>query len=124
MIDITPLPQVGFCIIKKYTQTSFVLRDGRIFERNIFLCGSEAMEISVNYDEFSLSILPSMPPVDLLIIGSGRFIRPVGKIFQQITSRIEIMDTGAACRTYNILVFEGRKVGGFFFLFDEPSLQK
>jgi uncharacterized protein len=51
---------------------------------------------------------------DVVILGTGkrqRFVHP--KLTQVLTSRrigIECMDNQAACRTYNILMAEGRKV--------------
>ena len=51
---------------------------------------------------------------DVVIVGTGarqRFAHP--KLFSMLTKRrigIECMDSQAACRTYNILMAEGRKV--------------
>ena len=51
---------------------------------------------------------------DVVILGTGmkqRFIHP--KLTASLTSRrigVECMDNHAACRTYNILMAEGRKV--------------
>jgi len=53
-------------------------------------------------------------PPELVIFGSGsrlRFVPP--SMLAQLTERrigVEIMDTRAACRTYNILAGEGRRV--------------
>lgn len=50
----------------------------------------------------------------VILIGTGaRQIFPDFAVMAQALARgigIEIMDTGAACRTYNILVAEGRQV--------------
>lgn len=52
--------------------------------------------------------------VEIILLGTGaqqRFPHP--RLTQALMERrigIEIMDTGAACRTYNILVSEGRSV--------------
>ena len=52
--------------------------------------------------------------VELIIFGSGKTIRfPKAKYLEAIITKqigIETMDTQAACRTYNILASEGRKV--------------
>ena len=54
------------------------------------------------------------PPPELVVFGSGnrlRFVRPAllkGLIDRRIG--VETMDTAAACRTYNILAGEGRRV--------------
>ena len=56
--------------------------------------------------------LPLKP--DVLLIGTGakqHFAHP--RLYRQLTNAhiaLEFMDTPAACRTYNILVAEGRKV--------------
>jgi uncharacterized protein len=61
----------------------------------------------------SLLVLAPEPP-ELVVFGSGvrlRFLRPAlvkGLIERRIG--IETMDTAAACRTYNILAGEGRRV--------------
>jgi uncharacterized protein len=51
---------------------------------------------------------------DVVLLGTGerqRFVHP--RLVAMLTARhigVESMDTGAACRTYNILMTEGRKV--------------
>ena len=51
---------------------------------------------------------------ELVIFGSGKRIRfPQGAWLQPLMAKrmgLETMDTGAACRTYNILAGEGRRV--------------
>ncbi len=60
-------------------------------------------------------LLAQLPePPELLLLGSGtrlRFLRPA--LLQGLIARrigVETMDTAAACRTYNILAGEGRRV--------------
>ena len=51
---------------------------------------------------------------EVVIFGAGRTLRfPPHELTQPLAQAgigLEVMDTGAACRTYNILVAEGRKV--------------
>ncbi len=60
---------------------------------------------------------------DVVILGTGarqRFIHP--SLINVLTSRrvgVECMDNRAACRTYNILMAEGRKVA-LALIFDAP----
>jgi uncharacterized protein len=58
------------------------------------------------------ALLASNPEV--VILGTGRSIRfpnPVlSRPVMQARVGLEVMDTGAACRTYNILAAEGRRV--------------
>jgi uncharacterized protein len=55
------------------------------------------------------------PAVEVLLIGTGGKMEmlPRGlkqQIKQQSGISVEAMDTGAACRTYNVLMAEGRRV--------------
>lgn len=95
------------------------------------------VEINLTRYTTSLLVLPEAPPVawpvagfdaltaahfeqidaaapDVVILGTGRrqrFVHP--KLTTALTARrigVECMDNQAACRTYNILMAEGRKV--------------
>lgn len=52
--------------------------------------------------------------VEVLLVGTGERLRfPPPELLQPLTRAgigVEIMDTPAACRTYNILMAEGRKI--------------
>jgi uncharacterized protein len=58
--------------------------------------------------------------VEIVLLGTGkslRFLRP--RLLQSLVRArvgVEVMDTPAACRTYNILVAEGRKVAAALIL--------
>lgn len=58
------------------------------------------------------SILTLNP--EIVLIGTGAHLRfPAPDVILPITTKnigIEIMDTGAACRSYNVLMAEGRRV--------------
>jgi uncharacterized protein len=66
--------------------------------------------------------LPSLAPalaekdaLELLIVGTGARQQfpsaEVRRAFVEAAVTLEAMDTGAACRTYNVLLAEGRSVG-------------
>ncbi len=106
------------------------------------------IEINAVRFEHSLIVLPEVPPAqwsvvsfdalqtsdfaaiealrpDLLILGTGprqRFAAPA-LIASLIERRIgvECMDNQAACRTYNILMAEGRKVALAVILPEQPT---
>ncbi|QGZ39055.1 uncharacterized protein IP92_02730 [Pseudoduganella flava] len=94
------------------------------------------IEINAQPYDYSLVVLPEQPPQpwpvasfesltvehfetllaetpDVVILGTGerqRFVHP--RLSAPLTARrigVECMDTNAACRTYNILMGEGRK---------------
>ena len=62
------------------------------------------------------SLEPYLKPTcpELVLVGSGETLRfPQRAVLTWLQSRgvgIEVMDTAAACRTYNVLALEGRRV--------------
>ena len=95
----------------KYPQSVVVLPDKLILDWNVssFECLNQA-----NFE----CLLPHQPEVVLLGTGvTHRFIRP--QLIQALTAAnipVECMTTDAACRTYNILMAEGRKVAAALIL--------
>ena len=63
--------------------------------------------------EADFSLLAGLAP-EILLLGTGKTLRfPPPELLQPLMAArigLEVMDTQAACRTYNILVAEGRKV--------------
>ncbi len=61
------------------------------------------------------AVLGADPPVEILLIGCGEKASPVAPDLRarmrQAGVVIEATDTGAACRTFNVLVIENRRVG-------------
>jgi len=57
--------------------------------------------------------------VDIIIVGTGqKQVFPDAAILLPALKRgvgVEVMETGAACRSYNVLVAESRSVAGLFF---------
>lgn len=64
-------------------------------------------------DEEHLHLITTLDP-EVILLGTGQRIRFPNhawfKNFHQRDVGVEIMDNGAACRTYNILMGEGRNV--------------
>lgn len=60
------------------------------------------------------AIIEATPPVEVLVVGCGAkaaFIPPSKRNELKAHGLVlEVMDTGAACRTYNVLLAEGRRV--------------
>lgn len=58
--------------------------------------------------------------LDVVLIGAGAKIYfPPRAIFSPLEEQnigVEIMDTGAACRTYNLLISENRRVAAWLFI--------
>jgi uncharacterized protein len=75
----------------------------------------DAAELTPAHFEQILALAP-----ELVIFGSGsrlKFVAPA--LYRSLIERgvgLETMDTAAACRTFNVLVNEGRQVVGAFLL--------
>lgn len=82
-------------------------------------CNRFADLTAAHFDQLLQSLAE---PPELVLLGSGsrlRFVRPA--LLQGLIARrigVETMDTGAACRTYNILAGEGRRVVAALLLAD------
>lgn len=65
-------------------------------------------------DVFERVFAESEPP-QLMLVGTGRRLVPAAfalrMAFRERTIGLEMMDTGAAARTYNVLLAEGRSIG-------------
>jgi uncharacterized protein len=94
--------------------------------RGSILClpsGIRAWEPAHPLDIASLEpALAEKGALDLLILGTGqRQELPAAEVRRAFTAAgvsLEIMDTGAACRTYNVLLAEGRPVGAALIAID------
>ena len=66
-------------------------------------------------DKASLFPLSSQDDIDLLIIGTGdttRFLHPKQQIaIQQMSIGVECMNSESACRSFNLLLSDVRRVG-------------
>ena len=67
-------------------------------------------------------------PIEILLLGSGARLRfPHPRLTQALIRAgigLEVMDTQAACRTYNILLEEGRRVAAALLIETGPDRQK
>ena len=59
-------------------------------------------------------IIAAQPAVEILIVGCGSSLAQLPITLREVLRAknigVEAMDTGAACRTYNVLAGEGRRV--------------
>ncbi len=94
-----------------YAQNLIVMADKLIFDW-------QATDFS-NLSEAHFAQIVALKP-EVVLLGTGekhQFLHP--KIFQDLTAQgipIECMTTAAACRTYNILMSEGRNVAAMLLL--------
>lgn len=118
-MDVTPLIREGQQIIQSYTAGAFRV-SGISYDTAVLVSPLNTQEwpdISVagdiSADSFS-PLLPRAQEIDVVLLGTGdemiyfdpAFIRELSKQGLQV----EVMSTGAACRTYNVLLAEDRRV--------------
>jgi uncharacterized protein len=116
-MDITPVATAGRQIIERYAPSGFRV-SGVIYHGPILVFPDSTMP----WDAVSASdvTLDTLAPViehggvEILLLGLGRATSAVPTALRTAlrTARIalEAMDTGAACRTYNVLAAEDRRV--------------
>jgi len=117
-MDVTPLLRPGQQIIQSYAGGGFRV-SGQAYQGGVIVWPEETLPWSLSL--FSALQISNFSPIyghdplpDVVLFGTGstqQFLLPA--VRQQLRDKglvIEVMDTGAACRTYNVLVAEGRRV--------------
>jgi uncharacterized protein len=117
-MDVTPLIPAGRQIIQSYSSGGFKV-SGVSYDQPIIVLPTETMAWNAppfsdlsEQDFFNLSSIAA--EIDVVLLGTG----PRGQFFppklraalKEKGLMVEAMDTGAACRTYNVLMAEGRRV--------------
>ena len=117
-MDITPLVPEGRHVIESYGDEGFRINGERHSGPVIVWPeGVAAWEVSA-VASAAIETLDAMfaaePPIEILLIGSGAaFAVAPAELRHALGARgiaVESMDTGAACRTYNVLMAEDRRV--------------
>ena len=113
-MELTPLVQPGRQIIERYGASGFRV-SGAIYLGPVLVFPDR----TVAWEAAALTIESLAPVVDhggveLLLLGLGRRMAPVAAGLRVALKAqgiaLEAMDTGAACRTYNVLLAEDRRV--------------
>jgi uncharacterized protein len=107
----------GLNMIEAYTESSLTV-NGQVLQSSILMPAQGAIRAwpIAHLDDLGPSHFEEIAALspEVVILGSGprlRFANPA--LLQALMQRrigVETMDTRAACRTYNILVSEGRRV--------------
>ncbi len=125
-IDITPMVPEGTKIITSYGAGQFrVAQDS--YQGSIIILPEQVHESTLVFDEtFQIEmlqlVLNEAEQFDLLVIGCGETFLPpppdLRKLLKDHNIVLEWMDTGAACRTFNVLIAEGRRVAAALIFID------
>lgn len=115
-MDITPLIPQGVQIIQSYADGKFRI-SGKVYDGPILVFTDRvlpwAASIPPGSDDFT-ALGDHLAEHDVFLVGCGKSVP--GDIFslrrtlREKGINCEFMDTGAACRTFNVLLTEGRRV--------------
>jgi len=117
MVDITPLIARGSQIVDKYGNGGFVIT-GERYSSDLILFPDRTLildDIREEVSELNISvIIERAEEVDILLYGGGESARffsdELEKVLRKNKITVEVMNTGAACRTWNALLSEGRQI--------------
>jgi uncharacterized protein len=118
-MDVTPLIRDGQQIIQTYAAGVFRI-SGISYEGAVIVSPDSTVPwenvtdfSQLTYDSFA-PLIERAEKIDVLLLGTGNkmaFLDPALKNKLGAAGLpIDIMDSGAACRTYNVLMAEGRRV--------------
>ena len=113
-MEIAEPPAAGRQAIQAYGSGRFRV-SGRVFQGSILVCPDHAEPWPVtDAGGITASALDQVPAedIDILLVGCGAsFLPPPKGLAEALKARglaLEWMDTGAACRTFNVLMAEDR----------------
>jgi uncharacterized protein len=117
-LDITPRLPAGRQLIQGYGNGGFRIA-GEIYRGPVLILPERTVSWSVLDPEdigpdALTEVTADATPSRILVVGCGRrFVPPpesLGESLREAGVALEWMDTGAACRTFNVLLIEGRDV--------------
>jgi uncharacterized protein len=118
MTDVTPQLAPGAKLIQSYGPGRFTV-DGERFEGPLLVFPDHVTPWSVR-DFASLTeadfaaVRAATPPVEVVLLGCGRkqqlLPSALRRALRELGLVVDAMETGAACRTYNVLLTEERRV--------------
>jgi len=119
-MDVTPLVKKGQQIIQRYKGSAFQV-SGKIYGSAVIVTPDatqiwtpQALDVSGLTRADFQAIVDQMDTLDVVLLGCGaQMCFMPSKLKADLKAKglsVDIMDTGAACRTYNVLMAEGRRV--------------
>ncbi len=120
-MDVTPLVRKGQNIIQSYAGGVFKV-SGKSYDHSVIISPDyiDAWDINAVSNAENLTLdhfrffIDRADQIDVVLFGSGSEMaflpKDVRLGLQKAGVQIDAMTTGAACRTYNVLMAEGRRV--------------
>jgi uncharacterized protein len=118
MVDLTPLIPQGRQVVEGYGPGRFRI-GGQVYECAVLVLPTKTLAWPVaTLEQVTFEslepVVAQAREVELLLLGTGRRLQPppagLRAALKQAGIALEPMDSGAACRTYNVLMAEGRLV--------------
>ena len=121
-MNITPLIKEGSKVIQSYSSEGITI-NGDLYAENIIVTPDQVAAFSdksfkeINKKDFEIF---EGKAIDVLLVGTGEtqqfFSKEIKDYLKDMDIISETMTSGAAARTYNVLMTEGRNVVALFFI--------
>ena len=122
-MDVTPLIKDDAQVIQSYADGGFringALYDGAVLvfpEKTVMwdVSGDVLKDVRALSEADFKPLIEASDDIDVVLLGTGKslvFLDPaLRNTLKEKGLHVEVMDSGAACRTYNVLMAEGRRV--------------
>jgi uncharacterized protein len=118
-MDVTPLISSNQQVIQGY-QNDTIKVSGKTYDKPVMICAFETISLKLpqeieqlTFEHLDLAITRA-EELDLILIGiSSEYLDKRDSLISLMNKshlNFEIMELGAVCRTYNVLMAEGRRV--------------
>ncbi len=122
-MDVTPLIKANTQVIQSYGDGQIKV-SGKRYSQPIIVTPQVTEEWSnvSTFEDLNLQIFQKLfegKDIDVCLLGTGKVARflpaDLRKELKANNMNVEIMNTGAVCRTYNVLIAEGRQIAAALF---------
>jgi uncharacterized protein len=122
-MDVTPLVRQGQQIIQSYAGGTFKI-SGHVHDGAVIVTPDKTVswDAPEGFETLTPGHFEGMAgKYDVILLGTGKTMKLIPpdlrKTFKDNGLNVDSMDTAAACRTYNVLMAEGRNVAAALFPF-------
>ena len=125
-LDISPVVLPGRNIIKSYGNGKFQIGETHYYQSLLvspdkIIPWSPGDMHDLTLEDFQ-EVLKFTPSIEILLLGCGKIVHYLSSNIRQELNKkcivLEVMDTGAACRTFNVLLGEDRRIAVALYLVD------